>query len=423
MGQTVSPELVSPARLAASRRGRRRCPAPRLPRGRSAIIAGPGECGYRSIIASGVRRLHAPRSGAHRRERVDPRRRYSRSRRFAPTRSMMSLGRYACALGMFSAAAMTPTTWIGRSRRAIARMAPKTAAAPGHVVLHLEHATGRLQREAAGVEGDALADQREGARSSFAGVAPCSSTIMRGRSECCPGPRRGWRPDRAARVSGTAMTRQRRPTDRAMRRHSRASDSGVDRSAARSRGREAWIWLSATWTARRLTSRGRCRDQGFDLADVDDAQRAGSGFRFFPDRPVLIAIEFVGAEHGAFSSAADAAAFGVRASGRCGTPGRRRVRRWPDGFPTDTAVPACCAGVGVDRLRPRPGRAGCSGRYRHPGGRRSRVGSPAGPKSPRLASASESRPPFGGRSRRVPGAAAGAFHRSGVIGMITRYRP
>ena len=42
---------------------------------------------------------------------------------------------------------------------------------PGHVVLHLVHAGAGLERDAAGVEGDALADQAQGRAGAAAGVA------------------------------------------------------------------------------------------------------------------------------------------------------------------------------------------------------------------------------------------------------------
>ena len=58
-------------------------------------------------------------------------------------------------------AGTTATTRRGSRSRAIARTAATTAAPARHVVLHPLHAVGGLDRDAAGVEGDALADQAQ----------------------------------------------------------------------------------------------------------------------------------------------------------------------------------------------------------------------------------------------------------------------
>ena len=63
--------------------------------------------------------------------------------------------------GMFSVIGTMPTTVMGAFSSAIARIAPIDGRAAGHVVLHPLHAFGGLDRDAAGVEGDALADQPE----------------------------------------------------------------------------------------------------------------------------------------------------------------------------------------------------------------------------------------------------------------------
>ena len=66
--------------------------------------------------------------------------------------------------GMFSVVGTTPMTRIGRAELAMARMAHGDGGATGHVVLHPLHAFGRLDRDAAGIERDALADQAEDRR-------------------------------------------------------------------------------------------------------------------------------------------------------------------------------------------------------------------------------------------------------------------
>ena len=73
----------------------------------------------------------------------------------------MSPGLVARPLGMFSQVGMMPTTLIGAPIVASDLIVPKTLGRARHVELHLVHARRLLQRNAAGVEGDALADQRD----------------------------------------------------------------------------------------------------------------------------------------------------------------------------------------------------------------------------------------------------------------------
>ena len=49
------------------------------------------------------------------------------------------------------------------AERGDGRKAPSTGGGPAHVALHADHPVGRLQRQPAGVEGDPLADQGDGA--------------------------------------------------------------------------------------------------------------------------------------------------------------------------------------------------------------------------------------------------------------------
>ena len=86
-----------------------------------------------------------------------------------------------CALpqGMFSdAQTMTDDLGLGLSS-AMARIAPIIGSTAGHVVLHLFHAVGGLDGDAAGVEGYALADQPEHGLSVFGAWAHSSSRSSR----------------------------------------------------------------------------------------------------------------------------------------------------------------------------------------------------------------------------------------------------
>ncbi len=73
----------------------------------------------------------------------------------------MSPGRCARLPTMFSTAGTSAVTGIDGFSCAMARMAPEHGRAAGHVVLHLLHALGGLDGDAAGIEGDALADQAQ----------------------------------------------------------------------------------------------------------------------------------------------------------------------------------------------------------------------------------------------------------------------
>ena len=86
-------------------------------------------------------------------------------------------------------------------RPASAAISPTTAAGAGHVPLHVLHAAGGLDADAAGVEGDALAD--EGERCAIA-PAPALGPGRTRRATASPPPAARWRcpsPPRAARRS------------------------------------------------------------------------------------------------------------------------------------------------------------------------------------------------------------------------------
>ena len=70
-----------------------------------------------------------------------------------------SPGLTARPLGMFSQVGMRPTTLSFGLSSASARKRAEHAGGAAHVELHLVHLGRRLERDAAGVEGDALADQ------------------------------------------------------------------------------------------------------------------------------------------------------------------------------------------------------------------------------------------------------------------------
>ena len=83
----------------------------------------------------------------------------------------MSPGRVAVPLGMFSQAGTTPTRLTGSSSSAAACSTPSTVAAPHMSYFISSMAAPRLDRDAAGIEGDALADQHDRLRA-FALRAP-----------------------------------------------------------------------------------------------------------------------------------------------------------------------------------------------------------------------------------------------------------
>ena len=87
----------------------------------------------------------------------------------APRSCRMSPGLIARPPGMFSVVGTTPMTRIGALQQRDGAHRARHRRAAGHVVLHPLHALGRLDRDAAGVERDALADQAEDRRRRRAG--------------------------------------------------------------------------------------------------------------------------------------------------------------------------------------------------------------------------------------------------------------
>ena len=64
--------------------------------------------------------------------------------------------------GMFSTAGIRPVTLSGNFSSAPSAQRPQHAGRAAHVVFHLVHALARLGRDAASIEGHALADQYVG---------------------------------------------------------------------------------------------------------------------------------------------------------------------------------------------------------------------------------------------------------------------
>ena len=73
----------------------------------------------------------------------------------------ISPGRCARLPGMFSTAGISAVTGIGGLQLRDRAHGADHGRAAGHVVLHLLHAVGGLDGDAAGVEGHALADQAQ----------------------------------------------------------------------------------------------------------------------------------------------------------------------------------------------------------------------------------------------------------------------
>ena len=69
---------------------------------------------------------------------------------------------------MFSTRPISPTTLTGSFKPGDGLHGAEHGRGAGHVALHREHAVGRLERQAAGVERHAFADERQAA-ASFAG--------------------------------------------------------------------------------------------------------------------------------------------------------------------------------------------------------------------------------------------------------------
>ena len=91
--------------------------------------------------------------------------------RLARTSSVtMSPGRCAEPDGMFSTSPTTPTALTLALRAGEQPHQPDHHAGAGHVPFHVAHAGGRLDRDAAGVEGHALADKGERRRALGAAV-------------------------------------------------------------------------------------------------------------------------------------------------------------------------------------------------------------------------------------------------------------
>ena len=187
--------------------------------------------------------------------------------------------------GMFSVVGTMPITLIGAFSSPIARMAQTTAAPPGHVVLHPLHAVGRLDRDAAGVEGDALADQPEHGRRAA--------------------PRRAVAHDDHARRLGAAARDTEQQAHAELRDLALVEDvdrdsggSQIRRRARQNRRREHVRRLVAQFArdVRRFTKNAAAIDRGFELRRF----RAGRGNQRLIERrrAAFAALVTVGAEGG-----------------------------------------------------------------------------------------------------------------------------
>ena len=96
----------------------------------------------------------------------------------------MSPGLMALPPGMFSVAGTTPTTLSGSFISAIAFIVPSTLAAPHMSYFISSISAAGLMRDAAGVEGDALADERHGGRVLLAAVVLHDDELRRLRLPC-----------------------------------------------------------------------------------------------------------------------------------------------------------------------------------------------------------------------------------------------
>ena len=116
----------------------------------------------------------------------------------------MSPGRCALPSGMFSTSPMTPTALTLRLARGERVHQPDDAGGAAHVALHVLHAGGRLDRDAAGVEADALADEGDRLGASLAAVPAHDHERLFMRAS--PGRRRAARPCRASSSPATSST-------------------------------------------------------------------------------------------------------------------------------------------------------------------------------------------------------------------------
>ena len=127
----------------------------------------------------------------------------------------MSPGLIARPPGMFSVVGTTPMTRIGAFEQRDRAHRAGDGRAAGHVVLHPLHAVGRLDRDAAGVERDALADQAEHRRRGRAGRI-VAEHHQRAAARCCRARRRAAGPCRAAAICCSSSISTLTPASRAI---------------------------------------------------------------------------------------------------------------------------------------------------------------------------------------------------------------
>ena len=97
----------------------------------------------------------------------------------------------------------------------------------GHVPFHVFHAGGRLDRDAAGVEGDALADEGERRACPWPRGRPSIASRRGAAAARCPGRRRAARPCRASSSASRPAPRPRRRASSSVARR-RGERLGID---------------------------------------------------------------------------------------------------------------------------------------------------------------------------------------------------
>ena len=198
----------------------------------------------------------------------------------------------------FSALERMPTTGTGSFSFADRVHQPEHGHAAALVEDHVAHLVGRLDRDAAGVEGDGLADDEQerlpcfASRLSFLGPrrlhppGRCSSTIIRGGCRAAPARRRGCRPCRASAICFSSSTRTSSPTSRASSCATFASVGGLMSLP----GREAIVRAKFCPSAMTRRARRVCgRRASPETIVTSSAHRPLVGILLLPGRPFVLA--------------------------------------------------------------------------------------------------------------------------------------
>ena len=209
---------------------------------------------------------------------------------------------------MFSVVGTTPTTRIGALEQRDRAHRADDGGAAGHVVLHPLHAVGRLDRDAAGVEGDALADEAEHRRRRRARrIVPHARS--RAAARRCRARRRAAVPSRAARSPSRRGPRRARPASFAIAAARSANTRGVstfDGSFASSRARllDSPRMRPALDRASRAPAAGACPSAARPISSLGRGPEALAGLVFVDaerrqDQPFGHRLDRVGAPESA----------------------------------------------------------------------------------------------------------------------------